>query len=205
MIPNQFFVEGLPATFATPGEPAWREALTRSIKDPTDQAFLGVNLSFTLPTLEPRGHPLDIDNLCEPVFSILINKRGYFGGRRPNLRWWEARKARGQQCGVHVMLEEAEPRGLAVELGEPLFSELYSGSLPSSATDPNVPNWLRSLGINEASAISGDYVCNWIFRASASMWAALPQARLRVSLIACTHCLEVVLANPRTGGSIGFL
>ena len=138
---------GVPATFATKGEMPWRQTLTKSIEDPGDQAFLGVRLSFTLPTLEPKGHPLDVDNLCEPVLSILINNRGFFKGRRPNLLWWEATKARGENCGVRVILEKSEPCGLMSELGESSFNQLYSGPLPSGATDPDIPNWLSSLEV----------------------------------------------------------
>jgi hypothetical protein len=154
---NDFFIAGAPATFATKGEIPWRSALTRSIEDPGDQDFLGVRLSFTLPTLEPKGHPLDVDNLCEPVFSILINDRGFFKGRRPNLRWWQATKVRGEKCGVRVILEESRPPDLAYELGEPSFNQLYSGTLPSSATDPDIPNWLSSLEVCRAVNGSGRF------------------------------------------------
>ena len=154
---NEFFIPGVPATFATKGEIPWRQTLARSIEDPDDQAFLGVRLSFILPTLEPRGHPLDIDNLCEPVFSILINASGFFKGRRPNLLWWEATKVQGTKCGVRVILEQSQPRGLTSELGEPSFNQLYSGTLPSSATDPDIPNWLSSLGVCKAVEGSGRF------------------------------------------------
>ena len=156
-MPADFFIAGLPATFATKGEIPWKQTLTRSIEDPGDQAFIGVRLSFTLPTLEPKGHHLDVDNLCEPVFSILINARGFFKGRRPNLLWWEATKERGEKCGVRVILEQLQSGGLTLDLGGPSFNYLYSGTLPSSATDPDIPNWLSSLGVCKAVGGSGRF------------------------------------------------
>jgi len=191
---NEFFIPGVPATFATKGEIPWRQALTRSIEDPGDQAFLGVRLSFTLPTLEPRGHPLDIDNLCEPVFSILINARGFFKARRPNLHWWEATKAKGEEHGVRVILEKSQPGGLTPELGEPSFNQLYSGTLPSSATDPDIPNWLSSLGVCKAVDSSGRFALQLDFL----------NPRVNVGMIATGKVKSIIdCLYPLLGGSKG--
>ncbi len=146
MSDNQFWVSGIPATFATKGEIPWRKALECSICSvpiPSNENF-GLDLKFILPTLAPNNQPLDIDNLCEPVFSVLINKLGWFGGKRPNIKWWRAMKICGQPSGLQLSVETIKPPEIADEFGNLFFDNVYEGVLPSKATDPQIPSWLDS-------------------------------------------------------------
>jgi len=147
MSSKQFWVPGIPATFATRGERPWKDELIRSIPTPSIEEkfnFNGLILEFVLPTLEPNNQPLDIDNLCEPAFSVLINELRWFGGRRPNLKWWHAIKVCGQPSGLRLSIEPATPSPMTCKYGSPFFDEIYEGLLPSKATDHQVPSWLSS-------------------------------------------------------------
>ena len=91
-----FVVPGVPAAFATAGEKPWKARLIAESPAPSmggDEA--GLTARFILPTLAPAGHPLDIDNLCEPLFSIVVSHVGWFRSRRPNMQWWRASKGQG--------------------------------------------------------------------------------------------------------------
>jgi hypothetical protein len=142
---KRFWVPGIPATFATKGEVPWKNALESSIPAPSVGEFNGVKLRFVLPTLAPNNQPLDIDNLCEPVFSVLINKLGWFGGSRQNLKWWHAVKVCGQPSGLQLSIEATVPPELMDKYGSPFFAGTFVGVLPSKATDPQIPSWLASL------------------------------------------------------------
>ena len=135
-----FWIEGTPATFATAKEPVWKRALARQIPLPSlKERETGLILNFILRSLAPWGHPLDIDNLCEPVFSVLVNQRGWFRGKRPNVQWWLATKEKGDEpgCMITISTEAAPP----TPDSSPEWSETYVGPLPSSARSPEVAEW----------------------------------------------------------------
>ena len=141
-----FWVSGIPATFATRRERPWKQALERSVLRPAGQVVDGLVLRFSLPTLAPHGQPLDIDNLCEPVFSVVINKLGWFGGKRPNLRWWHATKTCGQPSGLRLSVHSVSPRVISDGAHDECLDTTYTGTLPRKATDDGIPSWLNSLG-----------------------------------------------------------
>ncbi len=146
MSAEKFWVAGLPATFATAKEAGWKRALEDALPAGVGGAAAGLRLDFILPTLSPAGHPLDVDNLCEPVFSVFINRLGWFGGKRPNLTWWRATKACSDPSGVRLTVEPGPAPDMDSELGRAFFDAAYRDELPSRATDERVPAWLRSLG-----------------------------------------------------------
>ena len=146
MTAETFWVDGIPATFATAKEASWKLALGNALPAGGGHQAAGLRLDFMLPTLSPAGHPLDVDNLCEPVFSVFINKLGWFEGKRPNLMWWRATKGCGDPSGVRLTVEPVPAPDMDSELGHAFFNAAYRGELPSSATDERVPAWLESLG-----------------------------------------------------------
>jgi len=153
-----FWIDGTPATFATAKEFAWKRALARQIPSPTLQGQeTGLLLRFVLPSLAPWGHPLDVDNLCEPLFSVLVNRLGWFNGRRPNIRWWRATKEGGEALGCAITVStEPVPPALA---SSPEWEELYTGPLPSSARSPEVAEW--------AHRVRHEHAPDWIPRSCA--------------------------------------
>lgn len=146
MSAETFWVDGIPATFATAKEGPWKLALENAVPAGVGRQAAGLTLDFILPTLSPAGHPLDVDNLCEPVFSVFINKLGWFGGKRPNLMWWRATKACGDPSGVRLAVEPGPRPDMNPEFGFAFFNAAFRGELPSSATDERVPAWLGLLG-----------------------------------------------------------
>ncbi len=100
---QSLWIPGLPATFATRGEREWKETIKRFggsvVPDP---AHDGMVMEFVLETLAPAGQPCDLDNLCEPVFSVLINELGWLTGKRPAMRWWVASMTTGSNAGLRV-------------------------------------------------------------------------------------------------------
>jgi len=138
---REFWVQGHPAPFSTRGEIIWKDALQRSLPECTSSLNeKGLTLDFQLADLAPRNQPLDVDNLCEPVFSILINKKGWFGGKRPNLYWWRASKCHNTSTGCRIRFYSTNP--LAEPSSDTIFNGYYMGPPPRSATDPEMPKWI---------------------------------------------------------------
>ncbi len=145
MTERRFWVPGVPATFATRNEVPWKDTLEESLPRCSGEKFCGLKLNFTLLTQAPNKQPLDVDNLCEPVFSVFINRLGWFEGRRPNLKWWCAYKKAGHPSGLELLIEPNSAPEMIEEFGNPFFDETYAGLLPSKASSPNIPSWLNTL------------------------------------------------------------
>jgi hypothetical protein len=141
---GSYWVEGTPATFATKGEIPWRSRIIDTVPFDQYEGANGVSLDFSLPNLAPHGHPLDTDNLCQPVFFAL-KKIGYFGGTYADIQWWRATKKQSTPSGVSITFGQKAPKELTELLGPPFFRATYVGPLPGSATDLELPTWLESL------------------------------------------------------------
>ncbi len=140
MVLQSIRIDGIPATFATSRERQWKSTLAASIPPPSLAGLeAGLSMRFLLPTVAPRGMPLDVDNLVEPVFDVLVRRAGWFGGSRRRICWWSATKEVGTPHGCILSIS----RDLAPPLptAEPTYSELYIGILPTRATDPEVLAW----------------------------------------------------------------
>jgi len=141
----RFSCEGEPAPFATRGEALWKDTLRRCINEALGSvtSFTGVILRFRVSALKRNGHPFDLDNLAEPVFAVLINEKGYFGGKRPNIKWWKAERVISSSPGVEIILSDKMP-SFAIS-GEKVFEGHYRGELPKSARDEAFAEWVKSL------------------------------------------------------------
>lgn len=147
MADEEFWIAGRPATFATRGEAPWRAALAAAVPPPSAGAARGMRFEFVLESLMRNGQPFDLDNLCDPVFSVVINGMGWCGGRRPNMFWWHATRAVGRPTGLRLTMESHPGPAAWPERSEPVLDAIYAGPLPRSATDPAVPHWLEGLGL----------------------------------------------------------
>ena len=144
MAARRFWVTGRPATFATAGEKPWKATLAAGLPRPDlDGRERGVALRFVLPTLAPNGQPLDVDNLCEPMFAVLIGQLGWFGGAKPGLQWWSATKEVGSPTGCHGVIHDEGMPALPAE--PPDWDEVYRGPLPLSARSPELAAWAGDL------------------------------------------------------------
>jgi len=137
-----FDVYGEPYPFATNGEKQWKQDLMGQIPQKNSQSKeLGAILSFEYnPIL--HNNLLDIDNICEPVFSILINNKGWFGGQRPNMQWYRATKKQGSKSGCNIEMVERNPIEIISEKGI-LFDKTFIGTFPNSATDQFFSSWVE--------------------------------------------------------------
>lgn len=139
-----FFVNGLPGTYATRKEVPWKNAVYRQAPRPSlGGREIGLRLRFTLPTLTPWGQPLDVDNLCEPVFSVLINRLGWFDGSRSNLQWWQATKEAGSNTGCRITVDTSE--SVILPKSEPDYDHVYTGQLPRNARFRPLGDWARNI------------------------------------------------------------
>ncbi len=141
-VTTEIWIPGLPATFATVGENRWKEALVAALGQ-VQWPGEGLDLTFVLPTLFPRGQGVDLDNLCEPVFSVLTTRLGWFGGKKRNIQWWRAAKRQGAESGLRLRSGPG-PNVLPGEPERKLFEGAFAGPLPRRATEPQLPLWLQS-------------------------------------------------------------
>lgn len=140
---TEFWAPGIPATFATAGERPWRECLEQAIAEAAGRdEHSGVSLSFSVESLRRGGHPFDLDNLCEPVISVLVNGKGWFRGRRPNIRWWSAERHVASTTGCRIHLADDVPDDHLS--GQTIFEGVYAGEFPSRATDTRIADWLTN-------------------------------------------------------------
>jgi hypothetical protein len=88
------------------------------------------------------GHP-DIDNLCEPVFSTVINRLRWFDGRRTSLIWYLATKRLGADVGAMISLTSDPAPEVASVVTAPGLAATWSGDPPSSARDARFLAWVK--------------------------------------------------------------
>lgn len=139
----ELFVTGEPATFATKGEKAWKESVksAASLCVPTLEAVDSVSLNFTFSPHSWKSQPYNLDNLCEPVFDSLKNA-GWFGGRKSNVHWWQARKAEGPVSRVKI-LGQCEPS--ETDQRSVLLHAMYVGDLPHDRRHEGFAAWAREI------------------------------------------------------------
>ena len=146
---TSFWVGGEPATFATSGELSWKERLRESTPPPSLAGReTGMDVRFSVSSLRRSGHPFDVDNLCDPVFVVVIRKAGWFEGRKTGLSWWSATKRLGQPPGCQISIYEE--RAISLPTHSPFWDEHYSGPIPTSATSLELPLWARELRVARA-------------------------------------------------------
>jgi hypothetical protein len=103
----------------------------------------GLVLTFDLPRSSAwPAHP-DIDNLCEPVFATVINRLGWFGGRRPNLVWFVALKRPSAEPGATISVMSVRAPAKATVVDPCVFEARWSGPPPRSARDQGFIAWVR--------------------------------------------------------------
>jgi len=130
------FVAGSPSPFANPGERGWKDQLRSQVPAATGLGHeKGLTLEFGY------GGGGDIDNLCDPVFSVVANEKGWFRGSRSNLEWWVASKHPGQEgCRIRAStgsFPELEHR-------DTVFEGDYHGTIPKRAVGEQMLEWVKS-------------------------------------------------------------
>ncbi len=149
------WIPGEPATFATEREASWKQVIAKAVPAaPISHQARGLILDFSASSLKRRGHPFDVDNLCDPMFSVIVNNKGWFHHRRPNIRWWKAGLSLSERPGCRVTFCQ----GGAPEFGpfpSAIMNGSFSGQLPRSSDDVEFCKWLTS-SIKEPSPRTAD-------------------------------------------------
>ncbi|MGI6670537.1 MAG: hypothetical protein ACOX58_03035 [Christensenellales bacterium] len=143
------WIPGTPASFATRSEKTWKEQLLTCLSH-SKYYHSSLELKFVLPetSLVYKGH--DLDNLCDPVFSVLASSLGWFEGKQSNIDGWQAVKTIGNNTGLELRqvrrIEEKIPEKAII------FSDCYYGKIPHGALDPEIPRWLQKFDKLETSS-----------------------------------------------------
>lgn len=157
------WVEGIPSVWGTKAEEPWRETLKTHIPlaCTEDQEAHGVQLRISLEADTRAGQRFDLDNLCEPVFRVLVSERGYFGGRRPNVMWWSAFKRVERPPGCRIEFgTRPETNG---QMGRVIFEGVYRGKLPKRGSDTDIAEWLEAKKANTGKANAAPFAVSLSF------------------------------------------
>jgi hypothetical protein len=176
------FVRGTPAPFANRGEREWKDRL----RDQVPRAGGSGNEKGLFLRFGYIGGG-DLDNLCDPVFSVVVNKKGWFGGSRSNMFWWMASKGLGSTgCGVKVSLNSS-PEPLS---GEEVFSGVYRGPIPRRAINEPMIDWVRS--IFDRRSVGAGASVELVFRG----WDVNLGDVATGPVKSCIDCLQPVIGGP---------
>ena len=144
------FVSGRPAPFATAGERPWKDALAAQLRTATpDRAAGFIELDFAVAPAVGYARGADLDNFCEPVFSVVANRIGWFGGSRPNIRAFRARKRLADETGCRILITANRWDGTWVD-GIELLNDVAPGLLPMSARDEPFAGWVAGTMVRPA-------------------------------------------------------
>jgi hypothetical protein len=144
-----WFVAGRPTPFAGgQNERDWKEAIARHVPaSGQEPSYDAVSVEFFLSEAREGTRGSDLDNLLDPVLSVVVNRLGWCGGRRPNLRWIRAEKDYRRSSGARVTLEHGSPTWPPVGVGPVVVDGSYGGDLPRSARDETFAGWVRAVAI----------------------------------------------------------
>jgi hypothetical protein len=144
-LPAPWLVRGVPVGYSSgAAERAWKIQIMSTVPAaPVTHAGHGLFADFRIapPTAKSPGY--DLDNLLDPVFSVVINSRGWFGGRRPNLRWVAARKETARETGVYLAVLTDPPDQWMESRVEVGINDVYRDHLPSSAAVDDYAIWVQ--------------------------------------------------------------
>jgi hypothetical protein len=144
------FINGRPAPFATAGERPWKEAIAAALASSAPSAHGSfLELDFAVAPAIGYARGADLDNFCEPVFSVIANRLGWFGGRRPNIRAFRARKTLAEPTGCRVRISDDRWHDSWIE-GVVLLDGASAGPLPLNARDEAFAAWVEGAMVRPA-------------------------------------------------------
>ena len=144
---RRLWVEGAPTSYSGGApERRWKETLAASLaSEAVPLRPTGLRLDFHLAPPVPGRRGGDLDNLLDPVLSVLCNRLGWFDGRHTHISWIHAEKHYEARTGC--MIEASNhpaPASVAAAMGSPVLSGHYGHPLPRSARDPDFAAWVRA-------------------------------------------------------------
>lgn len=197
------WVPGRPATFATAGERPWKSALRERIPQAAGRTGNGVILVFYTDAPASGHHAPDIDNLCEPVLSVLVNGKGWCGGRRSLIRWLAAHKFHTRSAsvlGCHIRVFDCNPP-LLPDFTGPMLYQAMCGALPQARCESDIMRRVKR-SPEVAPVAPGKRVAVHVeFGGDTVNLGDVATGRVK-SLIDCLWpVLGVLAGHPRTGAS----
>ncbi len=179
------WIPGEPATFATKREASWKQVIAQTVPTgPTLGRETGLILDFSASSMKRRGHPFDVDNLCEPVFSTIVNNRGWFRNRRPNIQWWKASLSKSAKPGCRLTFCQ----GNAPEFGpfaNVLLEGGFDGQLPKSSDDAEFREWVAQSAKNSPTS-AADLAVRIRFQSNDINIGEIATGRVK-NIIDCLH------------------
>jgi len=136
------WIPGNPVTYSTSKEKEWKETIEQTLHDVPIPVCDGVTMAFSLKSFSRNGHPFDLDNLCVPVFSVLVGSLGWFASNKQNIKWWRAYKKIDSNSGLTIWAGDQD--GINDSKRAPDFYDEYIGPFPSHARDMAFIEWVRS-------------------------------------------------------------
>lgn len=140
---ESIWIQGDPACFATKKEKAWKERILMEVGS-VDEDLCSLEMEFTLSESNGKIRGYDLDNLCDPVFTVLTSGLGWFNQKQVNIQSWRAVKKVDNNPGL--LIKPVKDIDICIDESSIFFDEEYSGSLPNSATDYEIPMWIKSFG-----------------------------------------------------------
>lgn len=121
-----------------------------------DVKSIGITLDFAY-TPELHNGYFDVDNVCEPVFSILVNRKGWFRKSRKYIKWFTSTKRGEGDAGVRISLRDSEPPEFDANPNAVVFDRVFSGVLPLNARDAGFLSWLNRENGSDHASFGGRY------------------------------------------------
>ena len=140
---ERIWVQGKPATFATKSERPWKDQILAQMDGSINQ-FDSLDLEFRLPESAFFMDGYDLDNLCDPVFTVLTSELGWYGRKQTNIRSWRAVKK--QDNTFELWIKQTQDMEVSIDPSSVIFDAKYDDKLPRGSRDPEIPNWLFNLG-----------------------------------------------------------
>lgn len=135
---------GAPTPFAGgENERLWKQAIAERVPPCPGGSNTSAHIRFVLQPEQDGSTGGDLDNLLDPILSVLVNKLGWCGGRRPTLQWVAASKRFTREAGAHIEVGGDEPPWPPASAGPVVLDGDYAGPLPRSATAPEFADWVR--------------------------------------------------------------
>jgi len=178
-----------------PGKNAQKKLAACTPASSTAGREAGLTARFILPTMASGGKPFDMNTLCEPPFSVAVNRTGRFGGACRNTKWWSASKKVGATHGCHLTISEA-PATPSCDR-PPVPSGVYVGPMPRHARKQTTAEWGREL-IPRGTWVPDDIAlsCFLAFSSASINIGDIATGDIK-SLIDCLRCLwGEVLGSP---------
>lgn len=139
-----WWVPGRPTPFAGgENERRWKAEIAKRVPPAPSVSAGGLRAEFILTGDQEGARAADLDNLLDPVLSIVINKLGWCGGRRPNLPWIAAAKSYRTPTGASIAIGNREAAWPPGGTGRVLLDDIYDREPPRSATEPEFADWVR--------------------------------------------------------------